>query len=225
MHVTIVDDDKDILELYHSWLSNEFDITLCDRPSMLFDIIQRNSTDIVLMDLHMPEMHGFEVYKKLKEQIPQLPVIFITSDLSEESEIAGIGLGAEDFIHKNITPEKLRARIRNKIQKNKVSQAVLTVGELNMDLNLGVLTIKGERINLTPIEFKFLATLARNSNNILSKEEIENTLWPGRHMLQQNLDTHLSNLRRKIHPYGSYIKTIKMRGYMIRPENLNQVTL
>ena len=115
MHVTIVDDARDNLRSYNELLSPTFNLELIQNPLDLLGFLGKTETDLIILDLHMPNMNGFELYEKFKNSHPDLPVIFLSGDPSEESIIKGLNLGADDFIVKPVSLRELVARIKNKI--------------------------------------------------------------------------------------------------------------
>ena len=219
MHVTIVDDVKDNLKSYNELLSPTFNLELIQNPVDLLSFLGKTETDLILLDLHMPTMNGFELYEKFKTSHPDLPVIFLSGDPSEESIIKGLNLGADDFIVKPVSLRELVARIKNKIN-TKQAQAneseVIAFDGFKLHCEMQMAEIGEEKIQLTPIEFKLIHLLAKNPNKVFSREYITNLLWPNIHVQNQNIDTHLSNLRKKLMPFSKYIRTIKSRGYILR---------
>lgn len=215
-HVTIVDDSKDNLDNYHELFSEEFNLELIQDPKTAVKRLEEIHTNIVVLDLHMPEMNGFELYKAIKNRFPNLPVIFLTGDSSEEHLVEGLKLGADDFIVKPISLNVLIARIENKMSLQSTKDEVLKINDFTLDCSLQQAHQEGEVIQLTPIEFKFLYLLMKSPNKIFSREYISNMLWPNVHVQNQNIDTHLSNLRKKLQPFSKNIKTIKSRGYILR---------
>lgn len=219
MHITIVDDVKDNLKSYNELLSPTFDLELIQNPVDLLTFLGKAQTNLVLLDLHMPIMNGFELYEKFKDTHPELPVIFLSGDPSEESIIKGLNLGAEDFIVKPVSLRELVARIKNKISNKQISGAnaeIIAYDGFKLHCEMQMAEIGNEKIQLTPMEFKLLYLLAKNPNKVFSREYITNLLWPNIHVQNQNIDTHLSNLRKKLMPFSKYIKTIKSRGYILR---------
>lgn len=219
MHITIVDDVRDNLKSYNDLLSPTFDLELIQNPVELLTFLSKSETNLVLLDIHMPIMNGFELYEKFKTTHPDLPVIFLSGDPSEESIIKGLNLGAEDFIVKPVSLRELVARIKNKIstkQATKAESEVITYDGFKLHCEMQMAEIGDERIQLTPMEFKLLYLLTKNPNKVFSREYITNLLWPNIHVQNQNIDTHLSNLRKKLMPFSKYIKTIKSRGYILR---------
>lgn len=219
MHITIVDDVADNLKSYNELLSSTFNLELIQNPLDLLTFLSKNTTDLVVLDLHMPTMNGFELYQKFKATHPDLPAIFLSGDPSEESVVKGLNLGADDFIVKPVSLRELIARIKNKINsKNgtKSQDNIIAFDGFKLHCEMQMAEINDRKIQLTPIEFKLIHLLAKNPNKVYSREYITNLLWPNVHVQNQNIDTHLSNLRKKLLPFSNYIKTIKSRGYILR---------
>lgn len=219
MHITIVDDVKDNLKSYNELLSPTFNLELIQNPLDLLGFLAKTQTDLVILDLHMPTMNGFELYQKFKVTHAELPVIFLSGDPSEESIIRGLNLGADDFIVKPVSLRELVARIKNKITSKPTSNSldnILAFDGFKLYCDMQMAEIADEKIQLTPIEFKIIHLLAKNPNKVFSREYITNLLWPNVHVQNQNIDTHLSNLRKKLMPFSRYVKTIKSRGYILR---------
>lgn len=221
-HITIVDDVKDNLKSYNDLLSATFNLELIQNPLDLLTYLQKSSTDLIVLDLHMPGINGFDLYQKFKNTHSEIPVIFLSGDPSEEAVVKGLNLGADDFIVKPVSLRELIARIKNKINHRHVSTTMTTESNIiqfdgfKLYCDMQMAEVADTRIQLTPIEFKLIHLLAKNPNKVYSREYITNLLWPNVHVQNQNIDTHLSNLRKKLLPFSRYIKTIKSRGYILR---------
>ncbi len=220
-HITIVDDIKENLKSYNDLLSPTFNLELIQNPLELLTFLKKHTTELVILDIHMPEINGFELYQKFKGAHPELPVIFLSGDPSEESVVKGLTLGADDFIVKPVSLRELIARIKNKINHRSISQKasesnIISYEGFKLYCDMQLAEIGSNKIQLTPIEFKLIHLLSKNPNKVFSREYITNLLWPNVHVQNQNIDTHLSNLRKKLLPFSKYIKTIKSRGYILR---------
>lgn len=215
-HVTIVDDSQENLDNYGDLFSDEFDLLLIQDPKKAVASLEKVNTKIVVLDLHMPEMNGFELYKLIKNRFPTLPVIFLTGDPCEDYLIEGLKLGAEDFIIKPVSLNVLIARIQSKISHSETNEEILEIDDFKLVCSAQEVHYNNDIVSLTPIEFKILYLLIKSPNKIFSREYITNLLWPNVHVQTQNIDTHLSNLRKKLQPFSKKIKTIKSRGYILR---------
>jgi two-component system phosphate regulon response regulator PhoB len=220
MHVTIVDDSSENLEVYQGMLEEEFKLELIQKPLSTIDFLKKHKTDLILLDLHMPNIDGFELYHKIKASHPSCPVIFLTGDSSENSIVKGLSLGADDYITKPVSNSELIARIKNKINsrlaKPEPENQIIKLDGFKLYCEMQVAEIDNNKIQLTPIEFKFMHLLAKNPNKVYSREYVTEYIWPNTVVQNQNIDTHLSNLRKKLLPFSRYIKTIKSRGYILR---------
>ncbi|MCO4792252.1 MAG: response regulator transcription factor [Bacteriovoracaceae bacterium] len=222
MHLTIVDDMQDNLECYQELLGDRFELELIQDPTGLIPFLSKTSTDMLILDLHMPKIEGFELFEEVRKDHKNLPVIFLTADPSEDAVVKGLSLGAEDFITKPVSLRELEARILNKLIKSpelsgeESSEKCLKFDGFILYLKTQSAKVEDKLIQLTPIEFKLISLLASNPNEVYDRSYISNMLWPNVHVQNQNIDTHLSNLRKKLHPFSKNIKTIKSRGYILR---------
>lgn len=214
--IALVDDNKDILEAYKSLLSTDFNVLSFESANTFLQIASGLNLDLVVLDIHMPEKDGYQTYTELKNTLPRTPVIFLSGDPSEDSIVRCLELGADDVLNKPVSKKEFVARIHNKIKGAK-SQSTLeekiTFDELELDLNTHSASLHSEKLPLTPIEYKILFTLTKNAGSIVSRESLAQTIWQNIHVQNQNIDTHLSNLRKKLGNYGERISTIKARGY------------
>ena len=220
MHLTIVDDLEENLELYQDVLEADFQLELIQQPFKLFEFLHDHKTDLLLLDFHLPNIDGFELFKRIRKTHKNLPIIFITGDPSEETMINALNLGAVDFLRKPVSIPELVARIKNKISttSKQINQeeSIIKIDNFSLFCDMQLAQVDDKKVPLTPIEFKLIQLLAKNPNKIFSRDYITGLLWPDVHVQNQNIDTHLSNLRKKLKPFSKNIKTIKSRGYIFR---------
>ncbi len=219
MHVTIIDDNRDLLEALSGTLSDSFNLELFSEPDKGLDFVRNNHTDAILLDLHIPGKDGFQMYEELKRSKHNLPVLFLTGDADLSTRLKGFEIGADDFLIKPIQTEELVARLRNRIQlskRNLQNNKILKFKDLVIDLDGHQVNLNGEMIRLTPKEYQLLVVLAQNPNRVIHKDDLIQMLWKDVHVEVNNLDTHFSNLRRKLKPFSTHIKTLKNLGYVLR---------
>ncbi|MGB0453035.1 MAG: response regulator transcription factor [Bacteriovoracaceae bacterium] len=221
--VAIVDDLRENLETYKEILSEDFNVYFYEDPTIFSSEFtqKQKDIDIVVLDIHMPQENGFSIYKKIRATNKKTPVIFLTGDPSEELLVQGLELGAHDFITKPVSPRALIARIQNKIEMTRSlnsndNSTTITMGELKVDLEMQQVFLSTQEVPLTPIEFKIIKLLVKSPNTIFSKAELIQKLWPNTVVSSQNIDTHLSNLRKKLSPFSNNIRTVKSKGYFLR---------
>ncbi len=219
MHVTIIDDNKDLLEVLSSSLSDTFNLETFVEPDKGLEFIRNNHTDAILLDLHIPGKDGFQVYEEVKRAKQNLPVLFLTGDSDISARVKGFEIGADDFLLKPIQTEELVARIRNRIQlskRNLQNNKVIKFKDLVIDLDGHQVILNNQAVRLTPKEYQLLLVLSQNPNRVIHKDDLIQMLWKDVHVEVNNLDTHFSNLRRKLKPFSTHIKTLKNLGYVLR---------
>ena len=220
IHVTIVDDNIDNLDSYRELLEDEFELELINNPLTLTESLSKNKTDLLLLDLHMPQMNGFEVYQIVKERFPEIPIVFLSGDPSEDSIVEGLNLGASDFIVKPITAKELVARIRNRIQSNLAGQKsaaskIIKIKNLTIFCDLEVVHLDDQVISLTPTESKILNYLVSHQGKVISKEEVIQKVFGIGSAQAQSLEAHISNIKKKLQHSEVNIKSIRRVGYIL----------
>lgn len=220
IHVTIVDDNFDNLESYRVLLEDEFELLLIDNPLKLLESLNKTKTHLLLLDLHMPQMNGFEVYQMVRERFPDLPIVFLSGDPSEDSIVEGLNLGASDFIVKPITAKELIARIRNRTQSHLTGTKapplkLIKIKNLTIFCDLDVVHLDDQVINLTPTEFKILNYLAYRQGRVISKDEISQKVFQHVNTQTQSIEAHISNIKKKLQHSEVNIKSIRKVGYIL----------
>jgi len=219
MHLTIIDDNLDLLEVLSSSLSDNFTTQTFSEPDKGLDFIKNNHTDAILLDLHIPGRDGFQVYEELRQAKQNLPVLFLTGDSDINARIKGLEIGADDFLIKPVQTAELIARVKNRIalsKKNLQNNKMIRYKDLVIDLDGHQVHLNNQIIRLTPKEYQLLLVLSQNPNKVIQKDDLVNMLWKDVHVEINNLDTHFSNLRRKLRPFSNHIKTLKNLGYVLR---------
>lgn len=219
MHVTIIDDNKDLLEVLSSSLADTFTLNTFSEPEKGLEFIRNNHTDAILLDLHIPGKDGFQVYEEVKRSKSNLPILFLTGDSDLDNRVKGLEIGADDFLIKPVATEELVARIKNRIilsKRNVQNNKLIKFKDLTIDLDGHQVILTGQAVRLTPKEYQLLLVLAQNPNRVIHKDDLIQMLWKDVHVEVNNLDTHFSNLRRKLRPFSGHIKTLKNLGYVLR---------
>lgn len=224
--ILIVEDDENILRLEKDYLSaNGFEtVTSTDGKSGL-DLAINQDFDLILLDIMLPYVNGFEICKKIRNQ-KNIPIIFVSAKKEELDKITGLGFGADDYIIKPFSPGELVARVKAHINRYKSLTStindsdILNVDNLKMDKSSGQVFIENTEIALTKKEFDVLYILASHPNTVFSKNELFEKVW-GYDSLgdTSTLTVHINRLREKLKEADSscdYIKTIWGRGYKFR---------
>ncbi|HET7581260.1 MAG TPA: response regulator transcription factor [Candidatus Limnocylindria bacterium] len=220
--VLLVDDDPKIRELLRLYVEREGHRPLfaADGESAL-DLATRAKPDVVLLDVMLPGMDGFEVTRRLRD-LSQVPILLLTARSAEGDRIIGLDLGADDYVVKPFSPRELMARVRALLRRHGRPQAadepILVADGLALDPNAVSATLDGQPLELTPFEFRILLALMRRPNRVLTRDELIDALHgdddPG--IYDRTIDVHLGRLRRKLGDDASqprFIGTVRTVGY------------
>ena len=223
-HVLIVDDDAELRGMLDEYLSNEQIVvdTAADGVAALRHI-ERQRPDLVLLDVSMPGMSGFDVLRRLREKCP-VPVLMLTARDDVVDRVLGLELGADDYLTKPFNGRELLARIHAVLRRTQgglqaQGPEALELGRLALDTGMHVVRVDGEGVPLTDAEYRVLEVLVRNAGRVVSRAELTQKALGRRHVgLDRSVDTHVSNLRRKL---GTIVEGttpilgVRGAGYMI----------
>jgi len=223
--ILLVDDERDIVEFLRYNLEQEdFSvITAYDGSEALIKI--EESPDLVILDIMMPKIDGFEVCKKIREnsKYQNIPVIFLTAKGSEKDEIQGLELGAVDYIQKPISPKKLVARVKanlrrfeGKKEEEELAQEI-EIGPIKIDKKKYVVYIDGEQCVFPRKEFELLFFLASNPGRVFNRDTLLKEVWgTDVFVVDRTVDVHIRKIREKLEAYADLIETIKGVGYRFK---------
>ena len=179
--------------------------------------------DVVILDVMLPDIDGLQVLKRLRDEDRQVPVLFLTAKDAVEDRIAGITAGGDDYVTKPFSLEEVVARLRGLIRLTSFTMdrpdAVLAVGDLELDEDSHEVSRAGAQVNLTATEFELLRYLMRNPRRVLSKAQILDRVWNYDFGGQANVvELYISYLRKKIDAGRTpMIHTVRGSGYVLKP--------
>lgn len=219
--ILVVDDKLEIRKLLKSYFSQEgFDVvTAGDGQEALF-VARQEKPDIVLLDLMMPEMNGYDFLRSFSRE-SDTPVIILTAKLEESDKVLGLELGADDYVVKPFSPRELTARVRAVLRRMEKSQKgemdVLRYADVLVDTKARLVKVNERIVELTPTEFELLTTLIASPGRVFSRlellERLQGTAYEG---YERTIDVHIRNLRAKLEPDAAkpkYIETVYGVGY------------
>ena len=230
-HILIIEDDPDIVELLRYNLEREsYRVTSAGTGVEGLAQLERERPDLLILDLMLPEISGFEVCRRLRRnpELQSLPVIMLTARSEEADVIAGIELGADDYITKPFSPRELVARVgavlrrigRTEEQAPASGDGILVFGELVIDPTSHRLQRFGEDLPVTHLEFKLLHYLASHPRRVFSREQLLDRVW-GRekYITLRSVDVYVRRLRQKVDAPGSasLVQTVRGAGYRFEP--------
>ncbi|MDN5096151.1 response regulator transcription factor [Aliarcobacter butzleri] len=213
--VLLIEDDKDMQKLIVEYLKEyNFDCIAFDQPK---DVLEHfkidNNYSIIILDLMLPEMDGFDLFKKLK-QIKDIPIVISSARGDIGNKIHGFELGADDYLAKPYEPRELVLRIEHILKKD--SNKTINIGNFIIDKENRTVLVDNYPVDLTKIEFEIFLFLVENQNKISSREQILNASSLDINTKNRTIDMHISNIRFKIGDDSKnpkYIKSVWGIGY------------
>lgn len=215
MEILIVEDDENIANAASEILSlKSYDTEICDSGTLAVELIKQKNYDLILLDVMLPGLNGFQVLEKISYR--QIPVIFITAKQDIRDKLCGFELGAEDYIVKPFEMMELLARVEVVLRRNKKVQEEYEYGDLCLNIAHHTITKNGKEIDLTPKEFELAAYFIRNQELILNRDVLLNTLWGGEFPGEtRTVDNHVRMLRKKL-DWKGYLVTVPKMGYKLK---------
>ena len=217
--ILVVDDEESLCEILQFNLEVEgYDVDVAYSAEQALGMHPERYS-LILLDVMMGETSGFRMARILKENpaTAQVPVIFCTARDSEDDTVAGLNLGADDYIAKPFSIREVLARVRSVLRRTATAEAeheTIAFEGLEMDLRRKACTLDGQELALTKKEFEILALLIAHRGVIFSREEILHRIWSDEVIvLDRTIDVNITRLRRKIGPYGKHIVTRLGYGY------------
>ncbi|MFJ5224091.1 response regulator transcription factor [Streptomyces sp. NPDC088400] len=224
VRVLVVDDEASLTELLSMALRYEgWEVRSAGDGAGAMRSAREFRPDAVVLDVMLPDMDGLAVLGRLRRDLPQVPVLFLTAKDAVEDRIAGLTAGGDDYVTKPFSLEEVVARLRGLIRRSGAaavrSESLLVVGDLTLDEDSHDVTRDGHSIHLTATEFELLRYLMRNPRRVLSKAQILDRVWSYDFGGQANVvELYISYLRRKIDAgRAPMIHTRRGAGYLIKP--------
>ncbi len=215
----IADDEKNIREMIGKYAVHDgHEVVLACNGKEALDLFEKENFDLVILDVMMPEMDGYEALKKMKER-KDVPCILLTALGQEYDRIYGFDIGAEDYVTKPFSPKELMMRIKVILKREMKSTGRITVDGLVVDEDAHMVSVNGERVDLANKEYELLLYLLKNRGNALTRQAIISKIWGYEYDSDdRTLDTHMKLLRKDLKEYGNYITTIRGVGYRFEKE-------
>ena len=224
--ILIIEDDKHISKLvkYNADKAG-YDCTVAGDGEEALDVLNKQGADLIILDIMLPKMDGFEVCRAIKQnaKLKNIPIIMLTAKGEEVDRIVGLELGADDYVVKPFSPRELILRIKAILKRGKSEESpkdVIKRGTLMIDVPKHRVTVNNKEIALTPIEFKLLVTLIERNGRIQSRDQLLSDVWEHQSdVFTRTVDTHIKRLREKLGKVGGQIETIRGLGYRFKEED------
>lgn len=219
--ILLLEDDASLIDgLAYSLKKNDFNVDIVRTVGEALDrLSEANQYDLLILDVTLPDGTGFEVCEKVRNRDSRIPIIFLTASDEEVNVIRGLDCGGDDYITKPFKIGELCSRIRAVLRRTGISeQNEITSGDLSIDLISSRVTLKGHKLDLTSAEYRLLCLLVRNSDRIVTRDNIFNELWDstGDFVDDNTLSVYIRRLREKIEDDPSnpqYLITVRGFGY------------
>jgi DNA-binding response OmpR family regulator len=220
--IAVVEDELDILELVSLHLRKErFTVRGHLTGSSFLKSLDVDPPSLVVLDLMLPDVDGFEICRHLKSKPAHssIPIIILTARSEETDRILGLELGADDYMVKPFSPRELTARVKAVLRrtfKEEENSKKIEIGGVAIDPHKYEVTVEGKKIDLTTTEFRILQLLASKNGWVFTRDRILTHLWGNDKMvLDRTIDVHIKHLREKLGHAGGYIKNMRGVGYKL----------
>ncbi len=226
MNILVCDDDKEIVESIEVYLKNEgYNILKCYSGMQAIETVEDNDVHLIIMDIMMPEMDGIKATTKIRE-IKNIPVIMLSAKSEETDIVLGLNMGADDYITKPFNPLELIARVKSQLRRYTTlggaggeKSSFYKTGNLVIDDERKEVTVDGELVKLTPVEYKILLFLTKNKGRVFSIDDIYETVWNEPSFNPENtVAVHIRRIREKIEidpKNPRYLKVVWGVGYKV----------
>lgn len=222
--ILLVDDEIEITEINKRYLTQAgYEVLLAQDGQEALEIFEKTRIDLIITDIMMPNMDGYELISQVQYLVPDQPFLFITAKTSEPDKIYSLSLGADDFIAKPFSPRELVLRVNNilrRIHRAAPQEDKVVLGDLTINHATHEVTVAGQALDLTVKAFELLWILTSNPQRVFSKTELYEKVWQEDYMDDTNtLNVHIHALRQDLAKYSSSqtptIKTVWGLGYKI----------
>jgi two-component system response regulator MtrA len=224
--VLVVDDDTALAEMIGIVLRGEgLEVSVCADGASALEAVRRTRPDLVLLDLMLPGLDGFEVCRRIRAE-SMVPVVMLTARSDTSDVVQGLEVGADDYVPKPFKPKELVARVRARLRRHDAGgepeeTRALSIGPVTIDVAGHAVHRDGQSVPLTPLEFDLLLALARRPGQVFSREQLLEQVWGYRHAADTRLvNVHVQRLRSKVeedpeHP--EVVLTVRGVGYKAGP--------
>jgi two-component system alkaline phosphatase synthesis response regulator PhoP len=218
--ILVVEDEPEIARLARDYLEHAgFTVTIASDGPAALALVRSRRPDLVVLDLGLPGMDGLDVARSIRRD-SDLPIVMLTARADEADRVAGLELGADDYVTKPFSPRELVARVRAVLRRSEGARqpvAVIRAADVELDTARLRVTVAGRRIELTPTEFALLATIAREPGRVFTRSQLLDAVHgEAFDAYERAIDAHVKNIRRKLEPdprKPRYVLTVIGVGY------------
>lgn len=210
----LVEDDAPLAGMLRAHLERDgYEVVQAADGATALNELRRQSPDVVVLDIGLPGLDGFEVCRVLRSRANWVPLVFLTARDSEDDRVLGMDLGADDYVTKPFSPRELSSRLRALLRRTGPAvqevRDLVTLGDVRIDVADHVVTVAGSPVELTPREFDLLVHLARTPGRVHSRQNLLEQVWGDVEAGPRTVDVHVAQLRAK----GIPLRTVRGAGY------------
>jgi DNA-binding response OmpR family regulator len=226
--VLLIEDEADIRELIRYNLEQEgFKVREAATGEEGLVKARKKPPNMILLDLMLPGIQGLEVCRRLRKmsETRKTPLIMVTAKGEESDIVAGLEMGADDYLAKPFSTRELVARVRSVLRRgeagdNDAEEDLASVGAMEIDASRHEVSVSGELVKLTLAEFKLLQSLSNNPGRVFTRAQLIRNITGGEtHIVERNIDVHIRSLRKKLGAAGHMIKTVRGVGYKVEDDS------
>ena len=226
MNILVCDDDREIVEAIEIYLQQEgYQVYKAYDGKQVLEILKRHEIHLLIIDVMMPELDGIRATRRIREE-SNIPIIILSAKSEDADKILGLNIGADDYVSKPFNPLELVARVKSQLRRytqlgnsSESNQKIYQVGGLAINDDLKEVTVDGESVRLTPIEYNILLLLVKNQGKVFSIEQIYENIWNEDAIGADNtVAVHIRHIREKIEinpREPRYLKVVWGVGYKI----------
>ena len=230
--ILVVDDEPDITALVAYHLAKEgYRVSTAHSGPEALKTAAEQRPDLVVLDLMLPGMSGYEVLQELRarDETSDVGVVLLTARGNEADRIEGLTYGADDYVVKPFSPQELVLRVRAVLRRlgapSVASGSLVTAGTMTIDRGAHTVSVEGQELDLTATEYKLLVTLAERRGRVQSRSQLLELVWKAHPDIQtRTVDMHVQRLRSKLGSAAGHLETVRGFGYRFRPDALKEPT-
>ena len=217
INILVVDDEEDVVEVVSHFLEQEgYQVEPAyDGEEALEKATPE--TDLVVLDIMLPGLDGYEVCKRLRSRADteQIPIIFLSAKIEEEDQVKGLMMGGDDYLTKPVSPQVILAHVKAVLRRSGIEESrVLNVKNLTIYEDEYRASLDGEDLGLTLTEFELVRYLVRHPRKAFTRQQLLETIWKDAMMVtERTVDAHIKNLREKLGSFAQHIQTVRGVGY------------
>lgn len=221
MRILLVEDDVAIVAALSNLLASEgYEVESASRQDAAVSLLESSSYDLALLDVSLEQGSGFAVCAAAREKAPAMPVVFLTASDDEYSTVAGLDMGAVDYIAKPFRARELLARINAALRRGQGATTLLALGDVEIDPVSATVRKRGEEVVLSALEYRLLLLFAQNAGSLVTRDRLRNALWDsaGEYVSDNAINVYIKRLRERIEDDPSdpkIVVTVRGLGYKV----------